>query len=250
MKKYILCITVLLLLVFNCNLQNAENKKQQSLYKEINLKEMEHNTENLHDNLKNYIPIKEFDIKKFNAKCGERSSYHFVDENGMEVEQWVNDEFSPRRRVFGYTEKRRFPNSAYMFYSEYDANGKLIKTHISFHGMVTEFIYFYNTDGEIIKKEDRDMPYKFSIDNLIRKMEKEYNVDIVDTRICNRVLRGVYGEYNNIPLYEVCLFGISRTQVICYLIDGNTGETLFTTTRNLRELRESIADEYLNSLKK
>jgi len=207
------------------------------------------NKDNIHNNLKNYIPIKELNIKEFNVKRN-GNNYHFVDDNGMEVVQIVNTEF-PSGKVTGYIEKRKFPNSAYMLYCEYNVNGALVKTLISFHGMEAGFMCFYDVSGEIIKKEDLDILYKFSIDNLIDKMRMEYDIDIVDTKICINVSRGVYKKYNNNPLYCVYINGdIISGQFICYVIDGDTGETLFTTTRYKGEKKGALTDEYFNSLKK
>ena len=247
-KTYLIIYVILFFSIVSCNAQNTENKKVAIITQQINKKEMENNKEDMHDNLKNYIPVKELNIKEFNAKS-KRGKRNFVD-GGMEVEQWVDDEF-PSGKVIGYIENRKYPNSAYKFYSEYDENGKLVKTSISFYGMITGFVCVYNTVGETIKKEDWDIPYKFSIDDLIDKMRTEYDIDIADTRICNSIDRGVDEEYNNTPLYNMYLFGDPiKYQLICYVIDGNTGETLFITTRHIRENRESINDEYYNSLKK
>jgi hypothetical protein len=96
-----------------------------------------------------------------------------------------------------------------------------------------------------------DTPYPFSIDDLIDKMKEEYSVDIIDSRICHSVSREVYEEYGNLPLYVVYLWGVPvKSRVVGYLIDGNTGETLFTATRNIREQSEPLVVEYFNSLKK
>ncbi|MCL1786412.1 MAG: hypothetical protein FWG38_00380 [Defluviitaleaceae bacterium] len=239
MKKPIIILGITALIAGHCFGQTNNN---------TNSKEMEENKDNLHDNLKNYIPVKEFNIEEFNAKRN-RNTCRFVDEEGMEVEQTVSTEY-PSGKVKKYWEHRKYPNSGYKFYSEYDANGILVETSISFYGMVTGFICFYNTSGNIINKEDWDEPYKFSIDDLINKMKTQYDIDIVDTRICSVISRGVYDKYNNTPLYSVYLYGDPKEhQLICYVIDGNTGKTLYATTRYIRDDRKSIIDEYFNSLK-
>ena len=246
---YLIIYMALLFCMESCYSHNAENKKEVMISKNENSKEMEKNKDNIHGNLKKYIPIKELNIKEFDAKR-KGSHCHFVDVNGMEVVQTVNAEF-PSGEVIRYIEKRKFPGSAYMFYSEYNAKGILVKTLIAFHGTEVGFMRFYDTSGEIIKKEDLDISYKFSTDNLIEKMKAEYGIDIVDTKICYNVTRGIYKEHNNNPLYCVYINGdMVSGQFICYVIDGNTGETLFTTIRNRGEKKDSIADEYFNSLKK
>jgi uncharacterized protein YxeA len=243
MKKLIITLTAL---AISAGGYGQTNNKQ--VLNTVNMIEKEKTEMKTYNIFKDFEPAKEFNIKEFDAK-GDGNDYHFVDSNGMEVKQRLFDEF-PSGKVTNYVENRNYPNSAYKFYSEYDANGKLLKTSISFYGMVVGFMCFYNTAGEIIKKEDWDMPYKFSVDNLIDKMKTEYDIDIVDTKICNDILRGVYEKHGNNPLYDVYLYGHPmKYQLICYVIDGNTGETLFTTTRHIRENREPITDEYFNSLK-
>ena len=76
-------------------------------------------------------------------------------------------------------------------------------------------------------------------------MKKEYNIDIVDIRICSQARRGILdNNNNNKPIYSISMYGATESQLICYLIDGNDGKTLFTTTRNLRGDRKgSIIDD-------
>lgn len=246
-RAYIVVFTILLLNIASCNSQNVENKKEEISTQKINSTEM-NEKDNIHNNLKNYILQKEINLKEFNTKR-EGNSYSFIDNDGMEVEQTVNSKF-PSGKVTGYFEYRKYPNSAYEIYSEYSADGKLTKSLILFHGMEIGFMYFYNTYGEIISKEDLDVAYKFSVDNLINKMKTQYDIDIVDTQICVSITRGIYKEYNNSPLYCVEAHEDKAINLlIYYVVDGNTGETLFTTNRYLFDEREAVTDEYFNSLK-
>lgn len=248
-RAYIISFFVLLLLItYSCNSQNSNNKTEIIFTQKIDSNKMENNKDNLHDNFKNHIPLKRFNIKEFNTK-GDGNKYHFIDNNGMEVSQRVDDLF-PSGKVIKYIEIRKYPNSAYEIYNEYDANGILKKSLISFHGMEVGFMYFYNADGEIIHKENLDVLYKFSIDDLINKMKVEHNIDIVNTNVCISITRGIYKEYDNNPLYCIEVYEDKAIgKLICYVIDGNTGKTLFTTNRYLFEEKESITDEYFNSLK-
>ena len=241
MKKPVIILGAMALIAICCG-QEKQTESDNNMV-------MKQNNKETHNVFKDYIPVKQLNIKEFNAKRNSSNCY-FIDDNGIAVEQTVSTKF-PSGEVTDYIENRKFSNSGYEFYSEYDASGKLVKTLVSFYGMETGFMCFYNLLGEIIKKEDLDIHYKFSIDGLIDKMKAEYKVDITDTRICFNVVRGIYEKHNDIPLYSVYLYGVPvRSQLICYVIDGNTEKTLFTTTRYLNEKRESITDEYFNSLKK
>jgi hypothetical protein len=40
----------------------------------------------------------------------------------------------------------------------------------------------YDETGQLIKKIDYDKPYKFSIEDLIKKMKNEYDIDLLDVK--------------------------------------------------------------------
>jgi hypothetical protein len=258
MKKVITILSAATL--FSCSGQTNQNNTMKFLFKKKSIIDavMQQDEEFLSKNLssnketynvfKDYSPVKQFDVKTFNAK-NLYGTYRFTDEDGMEVEQTVDEEF-PSGKVKGYYEYRRFPLSAYRFYSEYNANGSLIQTVTVFFGIECGFAISYNTSGKIIKKENLDVPFKFSIENLIAKMKDEYDLDVVDISICADIDRGVYRKYKNKPLYGVYLHGIPPTgQLFCYVIDGDTGETLYSTTRFVFDNKLSLVDEYFHSLK-
>ena len=246
-KTFINIFALLLLITVSCNSQNSKNENKIIDIQIITEKEMEQDKRKTHNVFENYNPIKQFNIKGFNAK-NKRGEYNFVDD-GMEVLQMKNVEY-PSGKVNGYYEYRKYPNSAYEFFSEYDVNGFLLHTIVTFHSIEFGIVKHYDSSGNIVKEENLDIPYKFSIDDLIDKMKAEYDVNITDSRICVSVDRGIEEKYNSNPLYDVYINADpTGRQQICYVIDGLTGETLFTTTRYRGEKRGSLTDEYFNSLK-
>ena len=77
-KSHISIFVLLLLIIVNCNSQN-NNKII------INEEEMEQNNKETHNVFKDYIPVKQFDIKKFNAK-NKKGEYSFID--ASRVTEW------------------------------------------------------------------------------------------------------------------------------------------------------------------
>src|SRR5690606_10818410 len=109
---------------------------------------------------------------------------------------------------------------------DYDlGTGVLIKEGQSFsmapYGRSRE----YDNKGNMVKEIDWDMNFDFSIDNLIKKMKNEYQVDIL-----NRYLIGVSRSFRNsydIPYYEVNVrHPQGGEQGIYYFIDGKNGNTI------------------------
>lgn len=247
-KSHISIFALLLLIIVSCNSQNFKNGSTTIDIQKIEKKEMEKNKKETHNVFENYNPIKLFNIKGFNAK-NKNGEYNFV-EGGMEVNQMENVEY-PLGKVNGYYEYRKYPNSAYEFFSEYDVNGFLLHTLITFYSIEFGIVKYYDRSGSIVKEENLDIPYKFSIDDLINKMKAEYDVNITDSRICVGVDRGIEEKYNNNPLYCVYINADpTGRQQVCYVIDGFTGETLYTTMRYKGEKRGALTDEYFNSLNK
>jgi len=246
-KIRITVLAIVLLIVVSCNSQNTKDKVI------INEKKMEQNNNETHNVFKDYEPAKQLNIQEFDVKRGERYECSFTDDKGMEVYQFADVEF-PSGKVNKYWEKRNYPNSAYTFYSEYDAKGNIGKSLTIFHTVPIGIINYYDISGNIIKKENTDELFKFGVDDLIDKMKDEYKTDILIPSLMWDVNRYV-AEEMNMSFYEVSVRDLLRDFIIhIYLIDGTTGETLLITTRetewNGSETEESIIDEYFNSLNK
>jgi len=106
----------------------------------------------------------------------------------------------------------------------------------------------YDEIGRKIKEENLDADYKFSVKDLIKKFRDEYNIDIEDPKNvhhCNRFLPQDLKR----PLYEIGLNTEEPYVWMYYLINGNTGETLYKL--KIDELSNtSIMKEYRKFLEK
>ena len=227
---------------------------------------------NINNNIKSMEPNSEkmrpqkFDIDQFN-KNNDDGMYLFTTSDSIEVKQVVNSDRSSGK-VNHYNEHRNYINSPYTYYNRYDASGNLTLTSTSFIGVQIGIAKWYDTLGNVIKEEDADIGYPFSIDMLIHKMKEEYGVDLLNWR--GYINRGQDEEYLHIPTYEVYsiveetvpynrarnngeVLYYNRTYRKAYLIDGNTGVVLYITDMPLWETDEDdylpILEQYLNSLK-
>lgn len=107
----------------------------------------------------------------------------------------------------------------------------------------------YNELGKLIEEKNWDKPYKFSIQDLIKKFKKEYNVDIENRKNVKKVERFEFIKALNIPLYMVSLKTDIGNEWLYYLVNGNTGKTLYE--RKVSEGDEiSVIEEYLKSINK
>ena len=188
---------------------------------------------------------RKFDIATFN-QYNSMGKYEFIDLNGEEVRQWVEE--------FSYIEHCSYPNSPYGLTCVYNNEGDIRSSEKTFYGVLCEMSVYYR-NGSIDFKKNNDIPYKFSIHELIEKMEQEYQINLLDVAN-NNVTRYEENKYINIPLYEV--YTIVNNNELSpyrkfYLINGNSGETLYITKRPLNEddMSESVSilNEYTKSLK-
>ena len=195
--------------------------------------------------------VMKFDIKAFNANS-KYGVYKFIDTNGAEVEQTEESEF-PSGKVTGYYEYRKYPNSPYEYYNEYNASGNIIKSSTSFYNTTTGIAKEYDSAGNIIKETDFDSGYPFSIAMLIEKMKEEYEIDLLNKK--NKVVyRFLEQKYLHILMYRIeHSVDIPPKYRDIYLIDGKTGEMLYRAKRPFREdvfnKPEPVEAEYANSKK-
>ena len=126
-----------------------------------------------------------------------------------------------------------------------------IASYKEFYKNIIGFLTEYNEIGKLIKEIDYDKPYKFSIEDLIKKMKDDYKVDLLDVKHVISLYRYEEKKELNIPLYEIWYNydDLNRNNVECYLINGTTGETLFTIKRFLGDKKGSLLQNYLDSLK-
>lgn len=183
-----------------------------------------------------------FDIDTFNYyKDGDE--YHYTDKNGMNVRQIVwyvvdSDE------IEGYIEERSKPGSGYHYTGLYYPDGSLKTYIVSFYDADIKK-QDYDSRGQLIRLEDYELVYKFTVNDLIRMFLHTLNLDIRDTRICRGVERDTADEYLSCPYYLVKVSkAIDSWQYTGYLIHGHTGKILFQVDRTVNDKRGSILDNY------
>ncbi|WP_345145154.1 hypothetical protein [Flavobacterium ginsengiterrae] len=89
---------------------------------------------------------------------------------------------------------------------------------------------YYNEMGNLIEEQDMDKPYKFSVSNLIEKFKNDYDIDIENPEIVFNLCRYEEKQFLNIPIYDIGINKYGTNDTDFYLIDGNTGNTLFCIT--------------------
>ncbi|OXA90471.1 hypothetical protein [Flavobacterium hercynium] len=88
----------------------------------------------------------------------------------------------------------------------------------------------YDEKGVHLYEIDNDKPYKFSLQQLIEKVKKEYDIDLEDRRQNAVADRWLEGDAQK-PYYEVYMRSKKSPnyEMDCIIIDGTTGEILFKT---------------------
>ena len=106
----------------------------------------------------------------------------------------------------------------------------------------------YDENGKMIEEIYNDRPYLFSLEQLIVKVKKEYNVDL-ETKVSGMLVNRMVSEDLKKPVYEVnlpCEDNDMKRRYI--LIDGTTGDTLFETFYFMQSEEMSPFSRYLVAL--
>lgn len=188
-------------------------------------------------------PVMErFDIDSFNHH---QSGGNWLRElpDGTKIFQWENS-------GYGYQVEITPPHSAYTNVKLFSYDGRLIWTTQRFFGIHFGSSKEYNSNGSVIRELDKDTGFAFSVDDLIRKMQTDYKVDITDTRQAFKVIRGIDNfAGQKTPFYGVYVYDFSQddgrgtTQTLAYLFHGSTGKLLYTIPADI-EGCPSIVLEY------
>ena len=136
-------------------------------------------------------------------------------------------------------------NSPYHSSKSYDDNNKLHTEKYFFYDMpIKKRRNYYNDEGTLTEEIDWDKGYTFTLKKLIRKMKKEYNIDLLNidrNKVSFNIDRPLpYIQRSAKPLYTI------RYNDIYYKIDGETGETI-ETGENIRT-REKLDKEWYERL--
>ena len=172
------------------------------------------------------------DNDKFLMKGDERVRIGFYEEGIQLRKRKAN---SPYEIITGFSNKTR----------------RLLIQGKEFYQMNIGIDKVYNENGECIKEIDWDKPYKFSIKDLIEKIQKEYHINLENKREGASVRRFEYEKLDNKPFYEVSIKSKENELKRDYiLIDGKTGKTLFESFYYMKdENGKDPFDKYLESLK-
>ncbi|GAA3771474.1 hypothetical protein GCM10022423_26970 [Flavobacterium ginsengiterrae] len=145
---------------------------------------------------------------------------------------------------------KRNINSQYAYRYDYYAKTKTIQSFgTGFCNIKIGKWKYYNDIGDLIEEQDTDIPYKFSVSNLIEKFKNDFNIDIENPEIVFNLCRYEEKQFLNIPIYDIGINKYGTNDTDFYLIDGNTGKTLFCIT--LKEGDEiSPLHEYQEKIRK
>ena len=222
MKK--LFLSILILNLINCKGQINKNENS-----EIKKNDMEY-----------------FDINKYkNLPVNPKTGLQIL-ENGDEVQYFKGS--GEKDFIVNINHK-----SNYQTVKGYHESNKSLKIKGQrFYGFNIGKWLHYDETGNIIKEINHDLEFKLSVEDLARMMIEKYNIDIYDVQKTDEVRRFVDSVKTKLPIYEVYYRDETNIAILnCYVINGNTGETMFTTTRfaDTEEKQGSLYDKFIKSLK-
>lgn len=194
-------IFLFLLLIFVCQI-SCTGQKKESTQKKVKSSKI----------IKKRI-MKKFDIKMFNEK---QSNGKFVSERNDSIVELIDDGNCFREII-------RKKNENFEYYSEYDKNNhQIVKEGKMFSKFPFGKHKTYNDKGEIVKEEDYDKDYPFSIDDLILKMKKDFKIDIninKEKLSVNRFIKDV----DKKPYYRI-VYPLDNYSFRLIIVNGVTGD--------------------------
>lgn len=127
-------------------------------------------------------------------------------------------------------------NSPYLTSKTFFKNNNLKSIGKHFYSFPIAIYKEYNETGKLVKEVNNDAPYKFSVEDLIKKIKKEHDVDIVTnyrdndkTRITVSRWLGYKEDWNiykkDVPMYQLSITDKQGTPIILE-INALTGETI------------------------
>lgn len=113
----------------------------------------------------------------------------------------------------------------------------IIKEVESFYDCFIGFQREYNEKQELIKETNHDKPYRFSWQDLVQKMKKEYDLDLMDQKeqIRNNTCVSSISRNSQLMTYFIyipCEFSPHGVREEKYEIDATTGKTLYHIGNN------------------
>jgi hypothetical protein len=150
-----------------------------------------------------------------------------------------------------FQEEQSNNKNPYLYFKTYFSITKSVKaTGQNFYDLEFGIWKEYDNKGNLIKETDYDEDYKFSIDDLIKKMRIEYNYDLMNVDKTYNLNRFVDKNNTRLPLYEVYYKDETNNQMLhSYIINGTTGEVLFATIRYTQGKQGSLHNAFIKHLK-
>ncbi|MEO8236490.1 MAG: hypothetical protein ABI576_00180 [Flavobacterium sp.] len=148
----------------------------------------------------------------------------------------------------GFVERINKANTPYIFFKSFYDNGNLQAEGVSIYGTIINKHKEFDEKGHLIKEIDYNKDYKFSIEDLQKKMKETYNVDIMNTKQTRSVSRTTIDTRIKFPYYQVVV-NTGKASFNNYLLNGNTGE-IFYKIEIIRGDERDVIDEYIKTLKK
>lgn len=168
---------------------------------------MQNNTEN-----------KKFDEKLFYKKIEEhKDTKILLRDSTIIFQEKISDNL--------YREQIKKKDSPYTVYRAYDKKTrKYIGGGAYFYSFPVGNWYTYDTKGNLIGEtnEDDKQHFPFTVENLINKFRKDYEVDMSDTRKVRNVSKNVIDRSS----YIIHLYVNSPEDYAIYEVDGKTGAVL------------------------
>lgn len=218
MKKTILFLAIFLTLN-SC--KGQEENKQKVINNKSNNKTMEH-----------------FDIEKYNDweidSSGIASDYDKYFKKGAKkiriifstLENTASDNPSTINETIQVEETDNTPYKIVKVYSF--KTKKLLGKGVYFYQCSIGIDKEYDENGNFIKETNNETPYKLSVEDIIKIVKQEYNIDLMDTSMRYNFSRNDY----ELPKYQIRIpLGETTSRVI--IIDATTGKKVSDTKHDV-----------------
>lgn len=190
---------------------------------------------------KEVIYKEHFNVEKFNQR----------QKNGVWV-QTLSDGTTLQQRKNspqGFIEEKKNKDSPYIYRKAFDTNGNLIGVSTEFYSFPVGVSILYDSQGKVIREDNHDNDFNFSVENLADKMNKEFGINIMNSNNVINIVRGMEQEHIKEPIYIIYAHINDKPGYIRnYLVSGRTGRILLVLDSSEEEPK-SVIDEYLNTRK-
>lgn len=222
---------MLLLSLINCN---GQNKKI-----EISKKNKTKVNKPSETNSMKYFILDKYKDWELDTDFLSSDNHKFYKKDDRRVEITMYDD--------AITIRQKNKNKPYVFIESFYPNNNIKYSGNDFYTIHTGIWKEFDSTGRLIKEKKYDEFYKFTIENLIEKINKDYNFDLEDVSQGGSVGRN--GK-DGISYYEVSLKSKEEPLKMDYiLVDGTTGKTLFKSYYYMKGGGKNPFDEYLETLK-